>query len=84
MKITLEPTSRTVEVMTSPAGASARARVWEGVTDAGTPVQLLVLRAAPMIEEPLPAAVAAEFEAALANCRKPIALQEAFPLRMIL
>jgi hypothetical protein len=72
MKVMLENTTRTVEIN------GVTARVWEGATESGIPVQAVIVRiAAPA------AADLRQFEAELKECRDPSAV-EAFPLRMIL
>jgi hypothetical protein len=46
MKITLEPTTKIVDVVSDGAGKPFRARVWEGTTDDGTRVTAVIVRIA--------------------------------------
>jgi hypothetical protein len=73
MKVTIESTSKLVEVNGVPA------RVWEGVTASGIPVQCFVTRVAIHPDHDQ-----AQFEQELAQCRAPSAEAEAIPMRMIL
>jgi hypothetical protein len=84
MKITIESTSKLVELQLRP-GVVALARIWEGTTEHGTPVHCFITRVCPTIPTPdLPKAVVEEFEASLRETRAPSALVEAIPMRMIL
>lgn len=53
MKITIESTTRLVEVqlrgVVRPGNPTVPARVWEGQTESGIPVQVLVTRLVPII-----------------------------------
>lgn len=82
MKITLESTSKIVELTTQ--SGKVYARIWEGKTERGTPVHAYITRICPSIIEPVPAHVAAEFEQGLQETAKPSAAVEGIPLRMIL
>lgn len=73
MKITIESTSRTV------SASGVMCRVWEGETDKGVKVQVLIPRIAATNDQDL-----SEFEAEFQEHRAPSAEVEAFPLRMIL
>ena len=74
MTITLESTTRLVEINGMPA------RVWEGQTDTGIPITALLTRIAVQESEDQQ-----QFERELVSCRPPsnVAI-EAFPLRMLL
>jgi hypothetical protein len=74
MQITIENTSRTVEVNGVPA------RIWEGKTASGIAVQVLVTRIAVLTETENDFS---QFEAELEETKPPSAVQ-AFPLRMVL
>jgi hypothetical protein len=76
MKVTLESTTKTVELNGVPA------RIWEGHTEAGIPVHAYVTRIA--VEEGRKISDYAQFEAELKEKRKPSAAIEAIPLRIIL
>lgn len=82
MKISLESTEKVVEFEIG--GAKVPARIWEGVTENGTPVHAYITRICPSIPEPVPAAVAEEFARALAEQKPPSEAIRAIPLRMIL
>jgi hypothetical protein len=53
--------------------------VWEGVSERGIKVQVLIARIAVLATDDL-----AQFEAELSECREPKVEQPAFPMRMIL
>ncbi len=74
MKITIEPTSKVIDI-----GGGLEARVWEGRTDEGTPVHLLVTRVAVSNDEP--AHVHERFARELKEQRTPTV---AWPARLIL
>lgn len=78
MKITIESTSRIIEIE-MPRGVSVPARVWEGKTESGIPVQVLVTRVAVLKTEDC-----SQFEAELQEHKAPSAETMAFPLRMVL
>lgn len=73
MKLTIESTSKTVELNGVPA------RVWEGHTDSGVPVHCYVTRVAVEHGERM-----AEFEAELQHHRPPSATVAAIPNRLLL
>ena len=77
MRVTLENTSRIVELMV--AGHPVPARIWEGRTDKGVACHAYVTRIA--VDEKKNAA---EFERDLQECAPPSPAIEAIPLRMIL
>lgn len=79
MKVTIESTTRMVEVTMQYSGAQMMCRVWEGVTESGVKVQMMVPRVACLASENQ-----AEFEAELLETRAPMASVLAFPLRMVL
>ncbi len=82
MKITLESTTKIVDLFID--GAKVPARIWEGVTETGTPVHAFITRIAPTIPLPLSDQVEKEFGLQLQECRPPSAVIEAIPLRLIL
>ena len=73
MKIQIESTTKIVNA------SGIDCRVWEGVTERGVKVQVLVPRIAALAGEDL-----TQFEAELQEQRPPSAEVQAFPLRMIL
>jgi hypothetical protein len=77
VKLTLESTTRLVEIVVN--GQSFPARVWQGVTANGVPCFAFITRLA--VES---GADTAEFEAELQESRPPSPEAMAFPLRMIL
>ncbi len=79
MKITIESTTRVVTLKTSALADGIPARVWEGVTERGIKVQVLVTRIAVEKDDDC-----AQFEAELQEHRVPSAAVQAFPLRMII
>lgn len=79
MKITLESTTKIVELNGVPA------RVWEGETEHGVPCFAFVTRIAPSIEIPeLTEAQVREFEADLAEQRAPSPAVTHIPMSLIL
>jgi len=81
MKILIESTSEMVELVAEPgSNVVVPARVWQGVTDGGVKVQLLVTRLAV-----LPGEDCSQFEKELQETPAPRADgPRVFPLRMIL
>jgi hypothetical protein len=73
MKITIESTSKIVEINGVPA------RVWEGQTDSGIPVYCYVTRIVAPKNENL-----AQFERELLEQRQPSVAAQAIPLRLVL
>lgn len=82
MKITLESTTKIVDLFID--GAKVPARIWEGTTDTGTPVHAFITRIAPTVQLPLPDQVEKEFGLQLQECRPPSPDIAAIPLRLIL
>lgn len=88
MKITVQSTTKTVEVKRPGQGFGADAwvpaRIWEGTTDTGIPVTCFITRIAPDIPNP-PQDVCDRFAAELEVCDVPKGqLAEGIPLRFIL
>ena len=73
MKITLENTTKIVELSGVPA------RLWEGTTESGIPVHAFITRIAVDLD-----ADSSQFEAELAICRPPSVPVAEYPLRMVL
>lgn len=82
MRISIEPTSKIVELET-PSGGRMPARIWEGTTDRGTPVHCFITRIAPTIVDP-PDNVVREFTSSLGETRPPSAAVQAISLRFVL
>lgn len=80
MKITIESTTKIVELIV--AGARVPARIWQGETESGVPVQVYVTRIAPEIPPDDPRN--GDFQRALKEQAAPRPTIEAIPLRMIL
>jgi hypothetical protein len=78
MKVTLESTTKLVELQT-PTGI-VPARIWEGHTDSGIPVHAYITR----LGAPAAGADLSQFERELEETRSPSAAVAAIPLRMIL
>ena len=76
MNIAIESTNKVIEI---DASGKLPARLWEGFTANGVPVQCLIVRIAAPTEYNQD-----EFEKDLAECRPPRMPDQAFPLRMIL
>lgn len=74
MKITIESTSKTVQVNGVPA------RIWEGQTDSGIAVHCYITR----IAAPLVGADLHQFETELQSHAAPSAAIQAIPLRLVL
>jgi hypothetical protein len=84
MKITIESTDKIVELVGNDIAAPAR--VWQGETDSGIPVQVFVTRIAPEIHRDHPDIdrLTARFERDLQLCAEPRETVRAIPLRMII
>ena len=84
MKIRIESTSKIVTLVVG--GNDVPARVWQGETDGGIPVQCFITRIAPEIPKSDPNIddLTAEFERDLKRQADPRPTVEAIPLRMIL
>lgn len=81
MRVTLESTSRIVEVV-GEKGAAVPGRVWEGHTQSGIPVFAVVTRIAVRADRDL-----SQFEAELQRCPDARASSESFaaiPARLVL
>lgn len=77
MRVTLESTTQVVTVV---AGAGAvPARVWEGHTESGIKITVLVTRIAVDRDDDT-----AQFEAELVGCRPPAIHADAWPTRVVL
>jgi hypothetical protein len=76
MKVTLENTSKIVELVVN--NVAVPARVWEGVTAHGIRVHAYITRIAVHEDDD-----AAEFERDLAEQRRPTAALDAIPSRLI-
>lgn len=83
MKITIESTPKIVELVIH--GHAVPARVWQGETDSGIPVQCFVTRIAPEIPKTDPNidALTVQFATELQHCADPRRTIEAIPMRMI-
>lgn len=85
MRITIESTPKIVELV---LGNNTRvpARIWQGESEDGIPVQVFVTRIAPEIPENHVriAELTAEFEKDLQRCAEPRPTIEAIPLRLII
>jgi hypothetical protein len=84
MKITIESTAKVVDLMVN--GRAVPARVWQGETENGIPVQAFITRIAPEIPKSNPRIdeLTAEFTRDLARQANPRPSVEAIPLRMII
>ena len=84
MKIRIESTSKIVTLVVG--GKDVPARVWQGETDGGIPVQCFITRIAPEISKADPDidALTAEFESDLKQQADPRPTVDAIPLRMII
>jgi hypothetical protein len=82
MKITIENTSKIVTLSVGAAHHEIPARIWQGTTDTGIPVQVYVTRIAPEI--PPEDARNEEFARELQETAAPRPSVDAIPLRMIL
>jgi hypothetical protein len=90
MRITIESTDKVVELIAAGLnGAPAvfiEARIWQGQTDSGIPVQVFVTRIAPEVEESDPRVdeLTEQFALELRRTAAPRATVAAIPLRLIL
>lgn len=84
MRITLENTSKIVTLVVD--GHDVPARVWQGQTENGIPVQAFITRIAPEIPKTDPHIdrLTAEFERDLQRCADPRPTVDAIPLRMLI
>lgn len=76
MRITIEPTSKIVELNGVPA------RIWEGRTEDGADCMVFVTRVA--VSEGYPPSVHQKFQDALKETRAPSPEAQAYPLRLVL
>lgn len=84
MRINIESTSKIVTLVIG--GQDVPARVWQGETEAGVPVQCFITRIAPEISKSHPRidSLTADFDRELKRMANPRPTVEAIPLRMIL
>lgn len=82
MKITIESTSKLVYIQVDVTGPTVPARVWQGETESGIPVQCYITRVVPEI--PPDDDRQREFLRELEEVAKPRPTVEAIPLRLIL
>lgn len=84
MKISLENTAKIVELVIG--GNPVPARVWQGSTEGGIPVQAFITRIAPEIPETDPRIdeKTADFERDLQRCADPRGAVESIPLRLLI
>lgn len=84
MKITIESTSKIVTLISD--GKEVAARVWQGETESGIPVQCFITRIAPEIprSDPRIEELTAAFERELERMPDPRPTVEAIPLRMVI
>jgi len=76
MKVTLEPTTKLVEL------DGVKCRIWEGTTERGVPVHAYILRVA--VPDGRPLEDYEQFALDLVETRAPSSAVQAIPLRMIL
>jgi hypothetical protein len=84
MKVMIESTTKIVELVVN--GAAVPARVWQGETADGIPVQAFITRIAPEVSKSDPRIdeLTAEFERDLKRQADPRPTVAAIPLRMII
>lgn len=84
MKITIESTPHIVTLVVN--GHDVPARVWQGATDSGIPVQCFITRIAPEIPQSDPRIdeLTAEFERDLQRQADPRPTVQAIPLRFFI
>ncbi len=84
MKVTIESTAKIV--MLSINGHDVAARVWQGETESGIPVQCFITRIAPEIpkSDPRIDELTAEFKRELKRQADPSPSVEAIPLRLVI
>ena len=80
MKITLESTTKIVELSHSEVANGLPARIWEGETEDGIPIHCYITRIAVAEDEPRKE----QFEKDLQTCKTPSAPIEAIPTRLVL
>jgi hypothetical protein len=80
MKVTLESTSKIVDLIVGPLGCTTKARIWEGHTDSGIEVHAFVTRIA-VDKDP----DTSQFERELLEQRPPsVRIADVYPARMFL
>jgi hypothetical protein len=84
MKITIESTSKCINLVVD--GVQVPARVWQGYTDSGIPVQCFITRIAPEIPKTHPQIdeLTAMFDEELQRRADPRPSVAAIPLRLII
>jgi len=84
MKIMIENTPKIVTLIIR--GQEVPARVWQGQSESGVPVQCFITRIAPEVltTDPRADELCAEFERELRHTAAPRSTVEAIPLRVIL
>lgn len=84
MKITIENTTKLVMLVID--GKDVPARVWQGETDKGIPVQCFITRISPEIPKTNPKIdeLTEQFDRELKRCSDPRQTIEAIPLRMFI
>ena len=80
MKVTLQPTSKVLELRS--ANGIVPARIWEGETDKGVKVHAFITRIAIGVDEPPD--VVEEFQKCLKEEAAPSVEVAAYPLRLVL
>ncbi len=79
MKITIESTSKIVELTDEKSGGTLPARLWEGETESGIKVHCFITRIAADRDEDLQ-----QFDAELLEQRTPSRAMKGYDLRLIL
>jgi hypothetical protein len=84
MRISIENTTKIVTLVIN--GAPVPARVWQGETEDGIPVQCFITRIAPGVpkSDPNIDELTAAFERELKRCADPRPTVEAIPLRLLI
>lgn len=84
MKITIESTAKIVTLVQGES--EVKARIWQGQTDGGVPVQAFITRIAPEIAKTDPRIdeLTAEFDHDLERMADPRVTVDAIPLRVII
>lgn len=84
MKITIESTTKVIKLVMG--DTEVPARVWQGETEDGIPVQVFVTRIAPEVPKSDPDidAKLARFERELVRCNDPRPTIDAIPFRMFI
>jgi hypothetical protein len=84
MKISIESTTKIVELIVN--GSPVHARVWQGATESGVPVQCFITRIAPEVakNDPRCAELTEQFDRELTQRATPRPTVEAIPLCLII